>query len=241
MTFLQLVQSLIVQAGVSGTLSTVAGVSGEMGRVTGWINDAWNELQTARPDWKFMRSSGLLGGGATFVTVAGQAAYPLGTGPGTVGVAAANFGSWAEETFRNYSTATGFVNEIPMDLLRGPEGFDNWREVYMLGANRNVQTRPVVVAIGPNMEVCVGPPPNALYTITGDYYVAPTLMAADTDTPFGLPARYHMLIVYDALLKYGYYEAAADVLSRARAERGRLNDELEALYAPGFGIAGALA
>jgi hypothetical protein len=235
--YLQLVQALGVEGGIAGSISTTSGLTGEAARLLGWINQAWNELQTARPDWKFMRSSVLLGAGASFTTVGGTAYYTLGTGPGTVGVAAANFGSWAIDSFRNYATAAGFTNEIPME----PIGFEDWRDAYMLGANRNVQTRPVVVAIGPSMEVCLGPPPNALYTVTGDYFIAPTAMAADGDTPTGLPARYHMLIVYKALLKYGGYEAAPEVLARARSEYATLYDELEALYAPRIGIGGAFA
>jgi hypothetical protein len=238
MNFLQLSQSLAVEAGISGTLSTVVGASGEMARVTGWINQAWNEIQLAHEEWRFMRSSVLLDAGASFTTEAGRAYYTLGVGAGKVGIADDSFGKWAPETFRNYTTAAGFTNEIPMEVI----GFDAWREAYMLGANRNVQTRPVVVAIGPNMEVCLGPPPNALYTITADYYVAPTLMAADADVPALLPARYHMLIVYKALIsKYGGYEAAPEVVQRGREQYAPLFNELEALYGPQLFAAGALA
>jgi hypothetical protein len=235
---LTLCQSLITEGGISGTLSTTVGASGEMARVVGWINQAWNEIQTHHGDWRFMRSSVLLGAGASFTTGAGRAYYPLGTGANTVGIAADGFGQWAKDSFRNYTTSVGFTNEIPMELI----GFEAWREAYMLGANRNVQTRPVVVAIGPNMEVCLGPPPNDQYTITADYYVAPTLMAADADVPALLPARYHMLIVYKALIsKYGGYEAAAEVIQRGQQQYAPLFDELETLYGPRIAVGGALA
>jgi hypothetical protein len=71
--------------------------------------------------------------------------YPLGTGAGTVGIAVDSFGKWDRDTFRCYTTTVGtndeqFLDEVP---------FDVWRDAYMLGAMRSVQTRPVVVAVGP--------------------------------------------------------------------------------------------
>ncbi len=183
-----------------------------------------------------MRSSNLLGLGASFVTVAGQASYPLGTGAGTVGIAVDNFGKWDRDTFRCFTTTVGFINEIFLDDVP----FDVWRNSYMLGAMRTVQTRPVAIAVGPDQSVNLGPPPNALYTVTADYWVAPSVMAADGDTPTGLPLRYHMLIVYRAMQKYGYYESASEVLQRANTEYNLMFAQLEAARLPQISFAGAL-
>ena len=46
------------------------------------------------------------------------------------------------------------------------------------------------------------------YTITGDYFRSPTEMVADGDLPTGLPAQFHMAIVYLAMTYYAGYEAA---------------------------------
>ena len=99
----------------------------------------------------------------------------------------------------------------------------------------------MAIAVGPDQSLCLGPPPNGNYTITGDYWMAPSLMVADTDVPLGLPTRWHLLIVYLAMLKYGFYESAGDVLQRAQAERDRLYRQLEAGRLPRMGFAGALA
>lgn len=184
-----------------------------------------------------MRSSNLLGGGASLVTVAGKASYPLGTGAGTVGVLPDNFGKWDRDTIRCYPTATGVSGEQFLDSI----AFDAWRDAYMLGAMRSVQTRPVVVAVGPDQSLNLGPPPNGLYTITGDYWTGPTVMVADTDLPTGLPTRFHNLIIFMAMEKYGYFESAGDVIQRALKEGGETMRQLEVARMPMMGFGGALA
>lgn len=223
-------------SGSPGGPATVANQTGQMGQAVGWINSAWLEIQTMHDDWEFMRSSVLLGGGCSFATAAGQTFAPLGTGVGTCGVPAAAFGKWHIYTFRSFTTTVGFRDELRLD----PVSFDSWREDYMYGAQRSTVTRPVAVAIGPDRSVCFGPPSNGLYTITGDYYVAPTLMALDTDVPFGLPAQFHMLIVWKALLDYGGNEAASEVIARAEMHVEAMLGELAHGWMPTITLAGAL-
>jgi hypothetical protein len=111
----------------------------------------------------------------------------------------------------------------------------------MVGAMRAVQTRPVVIAVGPDQSLCLGPPPNALYTITADYFVAPTEMVADTDIPAGLPTRFHMLIVYRAMMKYAGFESAPEVYQRGSEENAGMYAQLLAVRAPRMSFGGALA
>lgn len=243
MNFLALCQRACVECGVASGLAiqsalpTTAGASGSLGRVVGWVNDAWTDVQCDHDDWDWMRSSNLLGAGVSFQTIAGQASYPLGTTAGTVGVDVEAFGKWDRETFRNYPTAVGFRGEGYLDEIP----FDTWRDSYMFGAMRSVQTRPVVVAVGSDQSLCLGPPPNGLYTITADYFVAPTEMVADTDVPTGLPTRFHMLIVYRAMMKYAGYESAPEVYQRGSEENAGMYAQLQAVRAPRIGFGGALA
>lgn len=237
MQYLALGQRLVTECGVSGTLSTMANQTGEMLRIVNWINAAWNELQTEHDDWGFMRSSNLLGAGASFTTTSGLAYYSLGTGAGTVGVTAANFGKWDRDTFRVYTTSVGTTNETHLDTIP----FDAWRDAYMFGAMRGVTTRPVAIAVGPDNSLCLGPPPTASYTVTGDYFIAPTAMSNDTDTPTGLPAQFHLLIVYKAMQYYGAYEAAPEVFNRGDTGYKMLLAQLEALRLPIMSAGSALA
>ena len=227
----------MTECGITGTMTTTIGQTGELARVVNWTDQAWNELQTEHDDWEFLRSSNLLGAGMSFTTVSGTMSYPLGTGAGTCGVPVASFGKWDRDTFRDYSTASGTNNEIYLDNIP----YDSWRNSYMLGAMRAVRTRPVAVAIGPDMSVCLGPPPNSDYTITGDYFRAPTAMAADADAPTGLAAQFHMAIVYKAMEYYAGYESAPEVFQRGSQGYMLLLAQLEAIYGPRITFAGALA
>lgn len=237
MNFLSLSQRLVQECGVSGTLSTTVNQTGEFLRITSWINSAWNDLQTRHDDWWWLRSSALVGGGVSFVPAAGIAYTPLGTGAGTVGVLAENFGKWAMNSFRCNTTSVGFADETYMD----PVEYDVWRDSYMYGAMRSVQTRPVAIAVGPDKQLCVGPPSNGNYTVTGDYFRAPTQMSADIDTPTGLPNQFHMAIVYNAMMMYAGYEAASEVFQRGDAGYKRMMAELEVTYAQKIRFGGALA
>lgn len=240
MNLLSLSQEAVVECGVSGTLTTTVAQPANIARVISWIGKAWEEVQLAHDDWFFMRSSNILNPGTTgmqFVSVAGQASYPLGTGVGTCGVPAANFGKWARGAFRNYTTSVGVANEIEMrDIF-----FDVWRDSYMLGANRSVQTRPMAIALGPDSSICLGPSPAAGYTFTGDYFTAPTVMVADTDSPTGLPVQFHRLILYKAMMLYGGYESAPEVYQKGEGLYTPMMARLEVLKLPMVTAGGALA
>ena len=243
MNFLQLAQRACVECGVASNqaiaiaLPTVVGATGSTGRIVNWINDAWTDIEMDHDDWDWMRSSNLLGGGVSFTTIAGQASYPLGTGAGTVGVLTDSFGKWDRVTFRNYTTAAGVSSEMYLDEIP----YDIWRDTYMFGAMRATTTRPTAVAIGPDQSVCLGPPPTNQYTITADYFVAPTQMVLDTDVPTGLPTRFHMLIVYATMIKYAGYESAPEVMASGLREYNGMYSQLQAVRAPGMSFGGALA
>lgn len=237
MNKLALVNSAIVECGVSGgPLTTTAGLTGSLARISNWIDASWNELQIEHDDWNWMRSSSLLGGGVSFVPAAGQYTATLGTGPGTVGVAVDDFGKWDRDTFRSFTTTNSTSDEQILDDIP----FDSWRNSYMLGAMRNVQTRPVAVAVGPDESLNFGPPSNGLYTITADYWLAPSVMTNDTDVPTGLPLRFHMLPVYKTMIKYGGYESAPEVYTRGTSEYNRMFAQLEALRLPPIAFGGGL-
>src|SRR6202035_1598843 len=130
--------------------------------------------------------------------------------PGTVGVDVESFGKWDRTTIWSSTTANSYLDEINL----GEVTFDAWRGAYMNNANRNVRSRPTVFAVGPDQSLCLGPNVNGLYTVTADYFVAPSVMVADTDVPVGLPSRFHMLIVYSVMISAGQYDAASEVVER---------------------------
>jgi hypothetical protein len=242
-TYLELCQRAAVECGVASrtaiktALPNVASATGSLGRVVNWVGDAWNELQLESENWSFMRSSNILGQGVSFLTIAGQPSYFLGTDPGMIGVGPDAFSVWDEDSFRCFPTAVGTRGEMFLDTI----DYEDWRNGYMLGAMRSVQTRPVAIAIGPNQSLHLGPPPTDAFTVTGDYYVAPSEMVLDTDLPAGLPPRFHMLIVYRMMLDYAGYESAPEVYDRAFKKNAVMHSQLLGVNAPRMTAAGALA
>ena len=136
-------------------------------------------------------------------------------------------------TSNNYVLFSGFKSEIFMEYI----GYDDWRNTYEYGALRSTRTRPLNMTITPDKSIGVGPFPDAGYTIVGDYYSVPTEMAANTDTP-SMPDKFHLSIVYRAMMAYGQYESAPEVFSRGQAEymkwiRRVHMDRLQEVMGPG--------
>jgi hypothetical protein len=88
---------------------------------------------------------------------------------------------------------------------------------------RTTYARPVVVSIDPDKKLGFGSIPNQSYVVTGEYYYAPVEFTAATDVPPDVfPNRYHMMIVYRAMMFYGGYESAPEVYQRGETEFKRL-------------------
>lgn len=201
----------------------------EFARVVDWANEAWMLLQRKRPDWKWMRYS------MTFPTVAAQPTYTLAQIQAT-GSGFSDFGNWARDTFRCYTTSVGTNDEVEITWLP----YDQWRDVYQIGANRATETRPTQFTITPALGIGLGCTPAAGYTISGDYYKVATEMAAIDDTP-SLPSQFHMAIVYRAMMLYGVSESAPEIYDEGAANFKAIMQEIEGQQLTEIGIAGALA
>ena len=128
---------------------------------------------------------------------------------------------------RIYSTSVGVSNEMMMPCI----GYDQFRDLWQYGAMRTTQTRPTVFAIDPQYNLLLGALPDAVYTVNGEYFQAPSTLSADSDVPV-MPARWHNLIVYRAMQHYGMYEAAPEVLQRGQIEFSKMLSRLQAQQLP---------
>jgi hypothetical protein len=222
MNYLQLAQKLRVKCRAPGSgPSAVTGQTAEYTRLLSYINEAWMSIQRLHTDWMFLRAS------CSCTTLEGIYSYTA----SSFGISA-DFGYWAldpenGDTFRTYLTATG----LPDEQLLGVMKYENWRNLYLLGANRTSYQRPGVVAAAPDRSLVVGPIPAAGYTIAGDYYRVPSELVAADDTP-ALPVQFHWAIVYRAMMFYGTSEAAPEIYDEGRTEFNRLIREIEAAQLP---------
>lgn len=216
MDFLALVNRARVECGVSGAanpLLTLSGVTGESLRMKQWINSAWVDIQTAHEDWQWMREP------VEFNTVTQQQFYtPTQAGVGST------FGNWKRDSFRSSSVGQSYRDEQLLNYME----YTTFRNLYMYANMRNTYARPVVVTIqpGPNKSLGFGSIPDQPYVIAGEYYKLPQEFVNNTDEP-NIPARFHMMIVYRAMMYYGGYEAAPEVLGRGEQEYKRMMNRLE--------------
>ena len=211
MNLLQLVNQARVECGVSGpALTTTVGQSGESGRMVAWVVQAWTDIQTSKEDWLFMRES------FDFNTTANVWEYS----PTDAGLT--DFGNWKRDSFRCASDLTLFRDEQLLNYME----WTTFRNLYRYANMRNTKARPVVVSIMPNKDLAFGSTPDGVYVIDGEYYTQPVTLAADSDTPL-LPARFHMAIVYRAMMYYAGYEAAPEVMARGDFEYRRLYSRME--------------
>ena len=211
MTFLELVQRLRQEAGVSGgSPGTLVGASAEVQRYANWINAAWMDIQTLHDDWYFLRST------FSFNTVAQQQTYTA----SQCGISA--LGNFKNDSLRLYSPSLGYSNEMILPYLP----YDTLRDMYMFGNMRTTYARPVAFSIDPQKNLVLGTTPDQVYTVNGEYYKQPSLLSGDGDTP-ALPTQYHLAIVYRALMLFGGYESAKDIFMLGQAEYAKILRRIE--------------
>jgi len=236
-TFLQLAQRLRQETGVPGVgPTTVTGNIGELQRLISWTQDAWRSIQSKHQNWRWMRRS------FTVTTTTGVSEYASGAATDTTDAALiSRFSRWIVHddyglpTFTIYTTALGVANERRMVYMH----WDYFRTIYRLGTQTN--GTPAHFSITPANKIALGPAPDATgYTVKGDYQMSAQELVADATTP-DMPTRFHMLIVYGAMLKYAGYEAAGDVYAIADKEYGKMMGTLLADQIPQLLIGEPLA
>lgn len=215
MNYLQLINRTRVECGVSGAstpLTTAQGLTGEAARIAAWVNTAWNDIQTAREDWQWMRLP------VEFNLVTQQQVYT----PAQAGVGA-TLANWKRDSFRCSSVGQNYQDEQLMNWM----DYNVFRNLYQYGRMRTTYARPVVVSIVPGVtkNLAFGAIPDQPYVITGEYYYLPIEFALDADTP-AFPDRFHMAIVYRAMMYYAGFEAASEVYQRGELEFKRLMNRL---------------
>jgi hypothetical protein len=228
-TFLVLAKKLRQETIDSGTgPSAVTGQTGQLKRVVDWIADAWTELQQEQDCWRWMRRS------FTVNTVSDDGQYLYSDCTDTVSaVAISRFSRWYRDSFKCYLSSAGVGAEQELTWL----DWDTFRRIYRYGTQTNSQ--PAHVSQDPTGAFVLGPKPDAVYVVSGDYQIGPQTLAADDDEP-EMPSRFHNLIVYEAMAKYGGNRVAPEAMVRANAEGSRLKRALERDQLPEVMLAGPL-
>jgi hypothetical protein len=190
--------------------STTAGQSGELGRVVGWISDAYEDVQNARRDFDFLRNE------FSFNCVAATSSYPAST--------VTNLANWKKDSITCYLNTT--VDEQYISYV----AWDVFRDSRLRGSSGTVAGRPIEFSIKPDKSIVLWPIPDNTYTIDGEYYRNAHVMTADADVP--LFNRFHMAIVYNALMRAATWLQDPAMYASAQREYGRLLNKIDADNTP---------
>lgn len=221
MNFLELCQRTRERCAISSSTGgpvSVVGQTGQMLKVVHLVNDAWMAIQRLHRDWLWMRDS------FSFPTVAGQHEYTL----AQVGVS--NLLEWHTDTLRIERQSIGRTDRQDLPHM----GYLDWRRTYDMATVTS--ERPACFSVRPqNFQLLLGGTPDAVYTVSGEYQHCATEMAANTDTP-GLPAAFHMLIVYKAMLLHAAEANAPEVDIAGQRGWVPMLAELESNQRPAIGL-----
>lgn len=222
-TFLQLASRLRQEVGGSGTGPTaVTSQVGEYARFVSWIATADEDVQRLHNEWKFMV------GTFSLDTVAADNSYAASDCITPV----TDLRDWKQETLKIYQTSTDDETKLYwMD-------YQEWYEIY--GTGTQSQNRPSRWTVGNDRSIKLGPTPDAVYRITGEYQKSIDTLAADADTP-NYPAEYHMLPVYGAMMMYGRYTGAMEIYADGEARYKRMLSEMRRTQLPRWKIAEPMA
>jgi hypothetical protein len=144
----------------------------------------------------------------TFNTVAQQNTYSPVTD-----LLLTDFASWKDSSFRIYNQAQG----VGTESLLGFRDYDSFRDFYLLSSTKTVYSDPTEITIAPNKDLMLGMSPDTVYVVSGEYYKLPVTLSANADVP-DMPARFHLAIVYKAMMSYAGYEAAPEVYARGESQ-----------------------
>ena len=222
-TFLELCQDTARECGVAqgGTYPTaVTSQTGILNKIVHWVADSWEEIQGRPVEWRWMRV------GFSFNTVATQAeySYTAATDDETA-LTIARFRRWRvddpDDPAKCYLTSGGVNNEYWLSWLP----WNHFKSIYRIGSQNDGP--PTHITIDPQNRIVLGPTPNDIYTVTGDYERGLQTLSDNTDTP-DMPADFHKILVYEAMIKYGYDQSSAELVNRGANYSNILLRQLEA-------------
>lgn len=213
-TLLQMVNNVRLEAGVAyPALTSLSSPSEETARIRSWVIREWERLQAERSDWFFMRKR------FSQTAVVGNRVLPLITGLDRPLMAGA--------TVRLLSS-----DEEPILVLDRETFIAN----HELGNARSEEGRPSAMTYDvESSQIKVAPTPTAAYIVEFDGTKSIQTLSEDTDVP-ALPAIFHPLIEARALIRYGTFNAAPEVIARGQEAEDVLYSRLVEEMTPPVGF-----
>lgn len=226
-TFLQLCQQVGRDSGLlaNNGPSTVVSQTADARKVVNWVIQAWRTIQLSQDHWRWMRKE------FSFASLTPNTARYTATA-----LSITDWARWVTEidTLTLYLTATGVSDEGELRWM----GWHDYRRSYERGTQ--VAARPVYAAISPADELCFGAKPDLAYTVRGEYYATPQILALDADVP-ECPTMYHDLIAWKAMELAQGHEVDFPSVGFSVAQRLELESHMRRTQLPLISTARPLA
>ncbi len=227
-TNLELCKALRRETDMNGTgPDSVTSQSGDLLDIVEWIQGAWTRIQNDGASgggrWRWLRRK------FTFVTAADDGgSYASGVITDVdANVVIDRFASWRindlEDPPKIRLTSAGLGGQ--RWLVSVP--WEWWKQIYDIG----LQTTgpPQHICEDPQQNIRLGPEPNDIYTVDGEFYRSAQIFA-DAANPGAaipeMPKQFHDYIMWTALDDYGYKNVAPEALARAQVRRRQLRSQL---------------
>ncbi|MFC0268577.1 phage adaptor protein [Kushneria aurantia] len=155
--------------------------------------------------------------------------------------------AWAEGAveltpeFRDYSVPDDMARWLPETLRIGTDSvhaleYAESRERFRTPGG----SAPWLATLLPDGRIRLDSFPREVSLLTFEYYRTPQVLTANSDAP-RLPERFHLLIVYRAMIQYGLYENAPEVVQQGARNSQQMMMDMESSELPPLALAGALA
>lgn len=239
-TYLKICQNVARECGISGGAdaspnpTAVTGQIGELNRVVNWVADAYIEIQNAEY-YRWLRKK------FTVNTVSGTATYAFGVVTDVDDAAfITRFDRWRFNDRRNppklFLTSSGVGSQIFLSYT----AWDNFEYLYETGSLQDQTSQPVHITVNSKDEIQLGIKPNDIYTLTGSYHKSAQILAVNGDIP-EMPTQYHNLIMYQAMIYYGYFDVAPEIIARGKEGFNLIRNQLKRNQADEFRVGAPMA
>lgn len=243
MNYLALVRRLAqeMNAELYGNISGVAvtppgsyGSSTEhIRRLVDWIAQAWLEIQNDQPEWLFMQ------GNVSIPLTLGQSEYDVSA------LANTEIGSTAFDEIIPYTAGVESRYIWAVDTNQSPnQKFKCYyipHELFMGELDRFTAPvgNPSAYTVKPDGTLVLREsPPAANWTLNFQYRKLPQTLAVDADTPTGLPDKFHMLIVYWAMVEHAEFDEGDKQARRGWRNYRRMLNKLRLEQLPDWTVPG---
>ena len=194
-------------------------VAGMEARIVNYVKNSWIDIQTHPKKWKWMWKEYDVAlqpgpGTAPLQTIVGAQEYLLIDAAGDPATTDIQI-----DTFKAYLTATGVTDRQWMTYVP----WQRFKRQY--GVVQQPNDRPFQVSRRPSDGALVlEPPPDDVYSIEFECFKNVQYLVANADVP-EMPARFHELIVYEGLKRFGKAEDAPEIIKLGEEAAGSDGNE----------------